>query len=101
MSKGKLRCYGSSLFLKVTRFLSNNSLTLHLQHNFGGVGYNLDVTITPECDVSQLTQLVRGEVADAGDSLPVGDNVRFSLPLDKMNHFESLFAKLGARFQRR
>lgn len=79
LSDGRLRCCGSSLFLKA-RY---------------GVGYNLTMTKAgPDCDESAVTRLVNRHVPQAVPLSSAGGEMAFQLPLAFKGDFAALFKEL-------
>lgn len=78
MADGKLRCCGSSLFLK----------------NRYGVGYNLTMVKEENCDVESTIALVKSHVVKATILSNVGAEIAFQLPLESSSSFPSLFNEL-------
>ncbi|XP_056019371.1 cholesterol transporter ABCA5-like isoform X3 [Ostrea edulis] len=78
ISKGKLRCCGSSLFLK-SRF---------------GIGYHLNMVVEPNCKEGEVTEFVRGHVEGAEFTRVHGKELSYTLPLDKVSQFSGLFSEL-------
>lgn len=79
LSDGRLRCCGSSLFLKA-RY---------------GVGYNLTMTKAgPECDELAVTRLVTRHVPQAVPLSSAGGEMAFQLPLAFKGGFAALFREL-------
>jgi ATP-binding cassette subfamily A (ABC1) protein 3 len=79
LSEGKLRCCGSSLFLKA-RY---------------GVGYNLTMTRAGvDCDESAVTRLVTRHVPKAVPLSSAGGEMAFQLPLAFKGAFAGLFREL-------
>ncbi|XP_072019069.1 cholesterol transporter ABCA5-like [Amphiura filiformis] len=78
MSKGTLRCCGSSLFLK-NRF---------------GIGYHLGMVVEQNCAVDPITSLVQSHVADAGVDRAHGMELHYTLPLNDVSNFAGLFEAL-------
>jgi ATP-binding cassette subfamily A (ABC1) protein 3 len=75
MAEGKLRCSGSSLFLK-SRY---------------GVGYHMTMVKEPHCDSSAVTSLVTSLVAGAQQVTDVGAELSFILPSQASTQFPHLF----------
>lgn len=75
ISKGKLRCCGSSLFLK-SRF---------------GIGYHLNMVVEPNCKESDVTDFVRGHVEGAEFTRVHGKELSYTLPLNRVSQFSALF----------
>ncbi|DAZ97518.1 TPA: hypothetical protein N0F65_009786 [Lagenidium giganteum] len=78
MAEGKLRCCGSSLFLK----------------NRYGAGYNLTLVKQDQCDVQQLMALVATHVPNARVLSHVGSEIAFQLPLEASTAFATMFESL-------
>ncbi|KAI8794117.1 ATP-binding cassette sub-family A member 5 isoform X1 [Biomphalaria glabrata] len=78
MSKGKLRCCGSSLFLK----------------NKFGIGYHLTMVVTPDCEVSLVTSLLQSKIPDVILQRSHGKEVSYTIPLKDVSKFSDLFAHL-------
>jgi len=81
MASGKLRCSGSSLFLK----------------NKFGVGYHIVLTKSENCDLEKLTQLFKENVEESEIERISGAEVSFVLPFHSSNKFPNLFASLDER----
>lgn len=81
ISKGKLRCVGSSLFLKV-RF---------------GVGYHLSMVLEPSADFDRIVELVKSHVPDAEYNRQHGKELIIRLPITAVSAFPDLFAALEAK----
>ncbi|XP_065066088.1 cholesterol transporter ABCA5-like [Rhopilema esculentum] len=78
LSKGKLRCAGSSLYLK-SRF---------------GVGYYLSMVTEEDADRDKIVDLVTGKVSGAEMSRVHGKELNFRLPMKSVDQFPDLFASL-------
>jgi len=78
MSAGKLRCAGSSLFLKQVY----------------GVGYNLTLERGQKANTTKLEEFVTSRVSEAQVLSKVGTELSFQLPLDSSPCFKSLFNSL-------
>jgi len=86
MAKGKVRCSGSSLFLK-SKF---------------GVGYSLTISQKPEAKTSsfpQVTAMVTGSIASAKVLSQAGGELSFQLPLQAAADFPVLFDALDAKME--
>ncbi|KAL5018612.1 hypothetical protein ScPMuIL_004334 [Solemya velum] len=81
ISKGKLRCCGSSLFLK-NRF---------------GLGYHLNMVTEPESDQEQINKLVCSKVKGTELRRIHGKEMAFTLPLDQVSSFQDLFTYFEER----
>ncbi|XP_022092654.1 ATP-binding cassette sub-family A member 5-like isoform X2 [Acanthaster planci] len=80
MSQGRLRCYGSSLFLK-NRF---------------GIGYHLGMVVKKSTQVDQITELMKTHVPHCEVSRSHGMELAYTLPLQDSNKFPALFQALEA-----
>lgn len=78
LSKGRLRCVGSSLFLKA-RF---------------GIGYHLDMVPTPSCRKEEVTKLVMTSIPSAKLLSTAAAELSYVMPLDQVSNFATLFASL-------
>ncbi|XP_038064701.1 ATP-binding cassette sub-family A member 5-like [Patiria miniata] len=78
MSRGRLRCYGSSLFLK-SRF---------------GVGYHLGMVVEQNAHVDSVTDLVMEHVPNSQVSRSHGMELSYTLPLQEAHRFQDLFKAL-------
>ncbi|XP_038048297.1 ATP-binding cassette sub-family A member 5-like [Patiria miniata] len=78
MSKGSLRCYGSSLFLK-NRF---------------GIGYHLGMVVEQDVDVDSITELITAQIPNGEVSRSHGMELAYTLPLQASNKFPDLFQAL-------
>ncbi|KAH7957727.1 hypothetical protein HPB52_022524 [Rhipicephalus sanguineus] len=76
LCKGKLRCAGTSLFLK-NRF---------------GIGYHLTMVVDQGADKSQISQLVQRYVPSVTVYRSTGTELAFILPMDSTYNFANLFA---------
>ena len=82
MSEGRLRCCGSSLFLK-SKF---------------GVGYNLSMTRSnPSCSESDVVELVKRHVPQAIPLSSAGGEMSFQLPSSEKAVFAQLFQELEGK----
>ncbi|XP_019855200.1 PREDICTED: ATP-binding cassette sub-family A member 3-like [Amphimedon queenslandica] len=81
MSEGKLRCSGSSLFLK-SRY---------------GVGYHMTMVKGSSCDSGRVTSLVKETVSGAEQVTDVGAELSFLLPAQSTQQFPDLFDILDSR----
>ncbi|XP_064640640.1 cholesterol transporter ABCA5-like isoform X2 [Lineus longissimus] len=77
ISKGKLKCCGSSLFLK-NRF---------------GIGYHLTMVIDNDANVSRITEEVSSHVERAKFVRRFGQELMFTLPFHDVGSFAGLFSK--------
>ncbi|CAG5124847.1 unnamed protein product, partial [Candidula unifasciata] len=76
--RGKLRCCGSSLFLK----------------NKFGVGYHLTMVVEPNCDVYVVTRLLRSVIPDVEHTRSHGKEISYTVPLQDVSKFSDLFENL-------
>uniref|UniRef100_A0A2K6LSR3 ATP binding cassette subfamily A member 10 n=1 Tax=Rhinopithecus bieti TaxID=61621 RepID=A0A2K6LSR3_RHIBE len=74
LSKGKLKCAGSSLFLK----------------RKWGIGYHLSLHRNEMCDTEKITSLIKQHIPDAKLTTESEEN----LPLEKTNRFPDLYSDL-------
>ncbi|XP_071963813.1 cholesterol transporter ABCA5-like [Antedon mediterranea] len=81
ISNGKLRCFGSSLFLK-NRF---------------GIGYKLGMVTELSCNHDAVKDLIVSKVSDAKVIRSHGMELTFQLPLKDMNFFTELFKELESK----
>ncbi|XP_073463268.1 ATP-binding cassette sub-family A member 10-like [Aquarana catesbeiana] len=84
LSKGRLKCIGSSLFLK----------------RKWGIGYHLRMQVTPSCDMEAITSLINHHVSNAKLSMQNVEDVTFTLPFEDMDTFPALFSDLEGRVGR-
>ncbi|OXB75592.1 UNVERIFIED_CONTAM: hypothetical protein H355_015708 [Colinus virginianus] len=80
ISHGKLKCVGSSLFLK----------------NKWGIGYHLRIHVSDSCDVENVTSLVKQYIPNVIFSGHGQYELRYKLPLENMNKFPDLFRGLDS-----
>lgn len=78
ISKGRLRCCGSSLFLK----------------NKFGIGYHLTLVLDPKTKENPITNLVNLHVPKAEKSRHHGRELSYILPHDAVTHFAPLFTDI-------
>uniref|UniRef100_F6TE16 ABC transporter domain-containing protein n=1 Tax=Ciona intestinalis TaxID=7719 RepID=F6TE16_CIOIN len=78
LSKGQLRCVGSSLFLK----------------NKYGVGYHLGIVTKSSNKVEDITACVKSHVEDCELHRTAGFELSYTLPLKDVDKFAGLFADL-------
>ncbi|XP_076823215.1 phospholipid-transporting ATPase ABCA3-like isoform X1 [Clavelina lepadiformis] len=81
MAKGKLRCVGSSVFLK----------------NMFGVGYHIVLTKTSDCNVNKLTELFQSNVPETRLERSAGAELSFVLPFQASPQFPKLFQTLDSQ----
>ncbi|XP_066091780.1 ABC-type organic anion transporter ABCA8 isoform X2 [Saccopteryx bilineata] len=75
LSKGKLKCAGSSLFLKKK----------------WGIGYHLSLQLTEMCVKEKITSLVTQHIPDAKLSAESEGKLVYTLPLERTNKFPELY----------
>ncbi|RMB95284.1 hypothetical protein DUI87_28271 [Hirundo rustica rustica] len=80
ISQGRLKCVGSSLFLKKK----------------WGICYHLRIHVSESCDLENLTSLVRGYIPNATFSGQTQYELRYKLPLENVNKFPDLFSGLDS-----
>ncbi|KAM6317252.1 ATP-binding cassette sub-family A member 10-like [Podargus strigoides] len=80
ISHGRLKCVGSSLFLKKK----------------WGIGYHLRIHVSESCDLGNVTSLVKQYVPNVIFSGHSQYELRYKLPLDNMNKFPDLFSGLDS-----
>ncbi|XP_059720198.1 ATP-binding cassette sub-family A member 9 isoform X2 [Haemorhous mexicanus] len=78
ISHGRLKCVGSSLFLKQK----------------WGICYHLRIHVSESCDLENLTSLVRGYIPNATFSGHTQYELRYKLPLENIDKFPDLFRGL-------
>ncbi|NWV20453.1 ABCA9 protein, partial [Origma solitaria] len=80
ISHGRLKCVGSSLFLKKK----------------WGICYHLRIHVSESCDLENVTSLVKGYIPSASFSGHSQDELRYKLPLEDVNKFPDLFSGLDS-----
>uniref|UniRef100_A0A8C3L714 ABC transporter domain-containing protein n=1 Tax=Chrysolophus pictus TaxID=9089 RepID=A0A8C3L714_CHRPC len=80
ISRGRLKCVGSSLFLK----------------NKWGIGYHLRIHVSDSCDVENVTSLVKQYIPGVMLSGHGQYELRYKLPLENVNKFPDLFRGLDS-----
>ncbi|GET86722.1 ATP-binding cassette protein subfamily A, member 3, putative [Leishmania tarentolae] len=80
MSQGRLKCSGSSLFLK-SRL---------------GVGYNIVISVDPELDLDAVDEVVLGTVDGAKPLGRNGCEVSYQLPAESASQFPALLGKIDS-----
>ncbi|NXU16094.1 ABCA6 protein, partial [Pardalotus punctatus] len=80
ISHGRLKCVGSSLFLKKK----------------WGICYHLRIHVSKSCDLENVTSLVKGYIPNATFSGHSQDELRYKLPLENVNKFPDLFSGLDS-----
>ncbi|XP_015999133.2 ATP-binding cassette sub-family A member 10 isoform X2 [Rousettus aegyptiacus] len=78
LSKGKLKCAGSSLFLK----------------RKWGIGYHLSLHRNEMCNPERITSLIRQHIPDAKLTAKSEEKLVYSLPLERTNRFSDLYNDL-------
>ncbi|EHB02730.1 ATP-binding cassette sub-family A member 8-A [Heterocephalus glaber] len=78
LSKGKLKCAGSSLFLKKK----------------WGIGYHLSLQLNETCVHERITSLVKHHIPDAKLSAENEGKLIYILPLERTNKFPDLYRDL-------
>uniref|UniRef100_A0A8C5TAQ0 ABC transporter domain-containing protein n=1 Tax=Malurus cyaneus samueli TaxID=2593467 RepID=A0A8C5TAQ0_9PASS len=80
ISHGRLKCVGSSLFLKKK----------------WGICYHLRIHVSESCDLENVTSLVKGYIPNATFSGHSQYELRYKLPLENVNKFPDLFSGLDS-----
>ncbi|NXH24253.1 ABCAA protein, partial [Myiagra hebetior] len=80
ISHGRLKCVGSSLFLKKK----------------WGICYHLRIHVSESCDLENVTSLVKGHIPNATFSGHSQYELRYKLPLEHVNKFPGLFSGLDS-----
>ncbi|NXM13574.1 ABCA9 protein, partial [Ploceus nigricollis] len=80
ISHGRLKCVGSSLFLKKK----------------WGICYHLRIHVSESCNLENVTSLVKGYVPNATFSGHTQYELRYKLPLENVNKFPDLFSGLDS-----
>ncbi|NXX52367.1 ABCAA protein, partial [Scopus umbretta] len=80
ISHGKLKCVGSSLFLKKK----------------WGIGYHLRIHVSESCDSENVTSLVKRYIPNVIFSGHSQYELRYKLPLENVNKFPDLFSGLDS-----
>ncbi|XP_060242466.1 ATP-binding cassette sub-family A member 9 isoform X2 [Meriones unguiculatus] len=78
ISNGRLRCAGSSLFLKKK----------------WGIGYHLSLHLNETCDPETITSLVKKHIPDARLTAKSEEKLVYILPLERTNKFPDLYRDL-------
>ncbi|KAM9597855.1 ABC-type organic anion transporter ABCA8 isoform 1-T1 [Trichechus inunguis] len=78
LSKGKLKCAGSSLFLKKK----------------WGIGYHLSLQVNEMCVQEKITALIKQHISDAKLSAESEGKLIYTLPLERTNKFPDLYRDL-------
>ncbi|XP_054702532.1 ATP-binding cassette sub-family A member 10-like isoform X1 [Grus americana] len=80
ISHGRLKCVGSSLFLKKK----------------WGIGYHLRIHVSESCDLENITRLVKRYIPNVIFSGHSQYELRYKLPLENVNKFPDLFSGLDS-----
>ncbi|XP_048179911.1 ATP-binding cassette sub-family A member 9-like isoform X3 [Corvus hawaiiensis] len=80
ISHGRLKCVGSSLFLKKK----------------WGICYHLRIHVSESCGLENVTSLVKGHIPNATFSGHSQYELRYKLPLENVNKFPDLFSGLDS-----
>uniref|UniRef100_A0A8C3BZI0 ATP binding cassette subfamily A member 10 n=1 Tax=Cairina moschata TaxID=8855 RepID=A0A8C3BZI0_CAIMO len=80
ISHGRLKCVGSSLFLKKK----------------WGIGYHLRIHVSESCNVESVTSLVKQHIPNVIFSGHSQYELRYKLPLENVNKFPDLFRGLDS-----
>ncbi|NXY02977.1 ABCAA protein, partial [Pteruthius melanotis] len=80
ISHGRLKCVGSSLFLKKK----------------WGICYHLRIHVSDSCDKENVTSLVKGYIPNTKFSGHSQYELRYKLPLENVNKFPDLFSGLDS-----
>ncbi|KAM6193881.1 ATP-binding cassette sub-family A member 10-like isoform 1-T1 [Sarcoramphus papa] len=80
ISHGRLKCVGSSLFLKKK----------------WGIGYHLRIHVSESCNLENVTSLVKRYIPDVILSGHSRYELRYKLPLENVNKFPDLFSGLDS-----
>ncbi|XP_040605939.1 ABC-type organic anion transporter ABCA8A isoform X2 [Mesocricetus auratus] len=78
ISKGKLKCAGSSLFLKKK----------------WGIGYHLSLQLNEMCVPERITSLIKQHIPDSKLSAESEGKLNYILPLERTNKFPDLYREL-------
>ncbi|XP_046856228.1 phospholipid-transporting ATPase ABCA3-like [Xenia sp. Carnegie-2017] len=81
MAEGKVRCFGSSLFLK----------------NHYSVGYHIVMVKEPECKEHKIDELVKEYVPNGQLDSRAGAELSYILPRESSRNFSTLFSELETR----
>jgi len=84
MSKGRLKCRGSPLFLKSQL----------------GVGYTLNCHVESDANMDAITSTVTGAVQDSKVLSNVSGEVAFALPMEEVPKFPAMLATLESTMQK-
>ncbi|XP_075135089.1 ABC-type organic anion transporter ABCA8-like [Leptodactylus fuscus] len=78
LSNGRLKCVGSSLFLKKK----------------WGIGYHLRMQVSPSCNPDVILSVIQEHISSAKLTTQNVEDLIFTLPFDKMDSFPALFSHL-------
>ncbi|KAE8576215.1 hypothetical protein XENTR_v10004104 [Xenopus tropicalis] len=81
ISKGRLKCVGSSLFLK----------------RKWGIGYHLRMQVSPSCDVELMTSIIKQRIPSAKLTAQNEEELTYALPFENMDVFPDLFSHLDGQ----
>ncbi|XP_069808748.1 ABC-type organic anion transporter ABCA8-like isoform X2 [Dendropsophus ebraccatus] len=81
ISNGRLKCVGSSLFLK----------------RKWGIGYHLRMQVSPSCDPEEVTSIIKQHIPSAKLSVHNQEQLTYTLPFENVDCFPDLFAHLDRR----
>ncbi|XP_041432195.1 ATP-binding cassette sub-family A member 10-like [Xenopus laevis] len=81
ISKGRLKCVGSSLFLK----------------RKWGIGYHLRMQVSPSCDAELMTSMIKQHIPNAKLTAQNEEEFTYTLPFENMDAFPDLFLNLDSQ----
>ncbi|XP_041434155.1 ABC-type organic anion transporter ABCA8 isoform X2 [Xenopus laevis] len=81
ISKGRLKCVGSSLFLK----------------RKWGIGYHLRMQVSSSCDVELITSIIKQHIPNAKLAAQNEEELTYTLPFENMDVFPDLFLHLDGQ----
>ncbi|KAL8586837.1 hypothetical protein ACOMHN_052713 [Nucella lapillus] len=81
ISKGQLKCCGSSLYLK-SKF---------------GIGYHLNMVVSPACDADKVLRLLQQWVSGVEFDRCHGKELSYTIPLSQVSQFPEMFSALEAQ----
>ncbi|XP_041433405.1 ABC-type organic anion transporter ABCA8-like [Xenopus laevis] len=81
ISKGRLKCVGSSLFLK----------------RKWGIGYHLRMQVSPSCDAELMTSMIKQHIPNAKLTAQNEEEFTYTLPFENMDAFPDLFLHLDSQ----
>ncbi|XP_041364325.1 cholesterol transporter ABCA5-like [Gigantopelta aegis] len=85
INHGKLKCCGSSLFLK-QRF---------------GIGYHLNMVVDPDCQADKVTDFLKQQVSGVEMKRAHAKELAFTMPMAEVSKFPKLFAALESPVDQR